>query len=64
MGMRERNNPVAEKLWYVVKDAVNAGVTVDDFICELRSCWVEVYREEAEFAEHQFKKIIRSLHGG
>lgn len=46
--MRTRNNSIAERLWYVVKDAIEHGVTVEEFRREARECWIEVHREAAE----------------
>lgn len=58
-GMREKNNAIAEKLWYVIKEAVEAGVTVDDFRRESRDCWIETHREAAETAAKQFDRELR-----
>lgn len=56
--MRTRHNAIAEKLWYVVKEAVQAGVTVEEFRRESKACWVEVHREEAEHAVKDFERQL------
>ena len=57
--MRTKNNAIAEKLWYIVKEAVLAGVSVEEFRRESRECWIEVHREEAEHARDNFDKELR-----
>lgn len=57
--MRDKHNSIAERLWYVVKEAVEAGVTIEDFRRESRDCWVEVHREAAEYAVKDFDKALR-----
>ena len=59
MTMRERNNGLAEKLWYVIKEAVQKGVTVQEFQQECKECWVEVHREAAEFAQKDWEGAPR-----
>lgn len=54
--MRNKANKTAEDLWYVVKDAISKGVTAEEFREEATQCFVEAYRELAEFAVKDFNK--------
>lgn len=56
--MRERHNAVAERLWDVVKECVESGVTVREFLSEVRDCWAQAHRDLAKDADDDFKRAF------
>jgi hypothetical protein len=52
--MRTRNNSIAERLWYVVFEAIQAGVTVEEFRRECAACWEEAHRDQAEASRREW----------
>jgi hypothetical protein len=52
--MRTRNNAIAERLWYVVLEAIQSGVTIDEFRRECAACWEEAHRQQADTARSEW----------
>ena len=50
------HNGIYEKLWYVVKDAVQAGIRPADFKAELIDCWREAHNELANDAVEELTR--------
>jgi len=59
-GMRgtTRADSIAERLWYVVVEAVAAGISPEDFQSELSQCWIQAHREAASRAVDVFAKGV------
>lgn len=56
--MRDKHNSLAEKLWYIIKEAVDAGVTVEAFRHECKECWIEALNDRIKYDTEEFRRTL------
>ncbi len=52
-------DPVLEKLWEAIEDAVINGWTVKKFLDEARSAWLEAVRDRIKQDDQQWAELLR-----
>lgn len=46
-----------DKLWEIVEECVNDGVSLDDFVGEFKECWRQAHRDMCSSAIKEVNKL-------